>query len=115
MCASTNDVVNPFVESLARNFEEALRRMEAAVTDCPDHLWEQDLWPHEAPTGPAPSGGLEGSAPWFLAYHALTCLDYDLTAEFEPWTPPQPFDENTWSLPNRVFTKSELLSYVEYC
>ena len=32
-------------------------------------------------TGPGPYGGLHGSSPWFLAYHALTCLDYDLAGE----------------------------------
>jgi hypothetical protein len=58
---------------------------------------------------------LHGSAPWFLAYHALSCLDYDLAGEFEPWEPPKPFDENTWSFPNRMFTKTELLGYVDYC
>jgi hypothetical protein len=90
---------------MASNFEQALRLMEAALTDCPDDLWETDLW----------HGGLHGSAPWFLAYHALSILDYDLDAEFEPWTPPQPFDENTYAFPNRVFTKAELLGYVDYC
>lgn len=83
--------------------------------DCPEELWEMDLWPDEAPTGPNPHGGLHGSAPWFLAYHALLTLDYDLTAEFEPWEPPQPFDENTYAFPNRIFTRSELLGYIEYC
>ena len=42
-------------------------------------------------------------------------LDYDLSAEFEPWEPPQPFDENTYAFPNRIFTKAELLGYIEYC
>ena len=42
-------------------------------------------------------------------------LDYDLTAEFEPWKPPKPFDENTYAFPDRVFTLSELLSYARYC
>jgi hypothetical protein len=108
-------MTNAFVQSIARNFEQALRLMEAALTDCPDELWETDLWPDEAPTVPVPDGGLVGSAPWFLAYHALNCLDYDLSGDFEPWQPPQPFDDNTWSLPNRVFTKPELLGYVVYC
>jgi hypothetical protein len=108
-------VANPFVQSMAGNFEEALRLMEAALTDCPDDLWETDLWPDEAATGPTPYGGLHGSAPWFLAYHALSTLDYDLSAEFEPWAPPQPFDENTYAYPNRMFTKSELLGYIDYC
>jgi hypothetical protein len=103
------------VQSLAANFEQALRLMEAALTDCPVDLWETDLWPGEATTGPAPYGGLHGSAPWFLAYHSLSTLDYDLNAEFEPWQPPQPFDENTYSFPNRMFTKAELLEYLDYC
>ena len=106
---------NPFVQSMVSNFEEALLLMDAALTDCPDPLWETDLWPNEAPTLPTPHGGLHGSAPWFLAYHALLTLDYDLTAEFEPWTPPQPFDENTYASPNRPFTKAELLGYIDYC
>jgi hypothetical protein len=108
-------VQNPFIQSIAANFEDALSRLQAAVTDCPDALWETDLWPDEAPTAPGPHGGLHGSAPWFLAYHALSCLDYDLSGEFEPWQPPQPFDDNTWSFPNRMFAKTELLGYVDYC
>lgn len=97
------------------NFEDALWSMKASLADCPDGLWETDLWPGEAPSRPAPQGGLHGSAPWFLGYHALSCLDYDLSGDFEPWAPPKPFDENTWSFPNRMFTKPELLEYVDYC
>lgn len=108
-------MTNVFVQSVTKNFEEALRLLEAAIADCPDELRETDLWPDEAPTAPAPHGGLDGSAPWFLAYHALMVLDYDLSAELVPWEPPQPFDENTWSSPNRAFTKTQLLGYVDYC
>ncbi len=106
---------NTFVQSLTHNFDEALRLMEAALSDCPEDLWQTDVWPDEAPTGPGPHGGLHGSAPWFLGYHALSCLDYDLTAEFEPWAPPPPFDDHTYAYPNRVFTQSELLGYVAWC
>ncbi len=87
---------------MVNNFEEALRLMEVALADCPQDLWETDLWPDEAPMGPTPHGGLHGSAPWFLAYHALFCLDYDLTGEFEPWEPPPPFDENIYARPQRI-------------
>jgi hypothetical protein len=111
----TSSVVNVYVQSMAHNFTTALPLMEAALTDCPDSLWQTDLWPDEAPTGPTPHGGLHGSAPWFLGYHALLTLDYDLTGEFEPWAPPPPFDDNTYAFPNRVFTKPELLGYVEWC
>jgi hypothetical protein len=111
----TASMTNAFVASIAHDFTEALQLMEAALADCPDELWERDLWPDEAPTGPGPHGGLHGSAPWFLAYHALLCLDYDLTGEFAPWEPPRPFDENTYAFPNRVFTRPELLGYVDWC
>ena len=49
------------------------------LRDCPDELWETDLWPAQATTAPAKGGGLWGSAPWLLAHHTLLCLDYDLT------------------------------------
>jgi hypothetical protein len=62
----TGGVSNAFVESMAHNFEQALRLMEAALTDCPDELWQTDLWPDEVPTAPTPHGGLHGSAPCFL-------------------------------------------------
>ena len=110
-----HSVTNVFLQSATKNFEEALRLLEVALTDCPEEMWETDLWPEEAPTAPSPHGGLHGSSPWFLAYHALTVLDYDLSAELEPWQPPQPFDDNTWSLPNRVFTRAEVLGYINYC
>ena len=42
-------------------------------------------------------------------------LDYDLSAEFEAWEPPQPFDQNAYASPNRMFTKAELLGYTDYC
>jgi hypothetical protein len=71
-CAITYDVVNAFAQSMADNFDQALRLMEVALTDCPAELWETDLWPDEAPTGPSPTGGLHGSAPWFLAYQRVT-------------------------------------------
>lgn len=91
---------------MANNFEQALRLMSAALTDCLDDLWETDLWPDEAPNGPTPHGGLHGTSPLVLGVpRPAGLLDYDLTAEFEPWEPPQPFDENTYAFPNRVFTR----------
>jgi len=102
-------------QSIARNFDSALRLMQAALTECPDGLWETDLWPGDGTTRRLPQGGLHSSATWFLGYHALTCLDYDLAGDFERWLPPAPFDENTYSFPNRVFTRAELIGYVAWC
>jgi hypothetical protein len=103
------------VTGITRNFDSALRLMGAALTDCPEALWETDLWPVDTTAHPPPEGGQHCSATWFLGYHALTCLDYDLSGDFEPWVPPAPFDENTYAFPNRVFTKAELLRYLDWC
>lgn len=103
-----------FVQSLGAGFEHALRMLEAAIEDCPDDLWQGDLWP-DAPTGPTDWGGIHGSAPWFLGYHALSTLDYDLSGEMEgPWQPPAPIT-HVYGSPDRVFTKAELLGYLAHC
>lgn len=123
-----------WVESLGRNFEEALDLLAAAVRDSTDELWESSMW--EVPTddfGPEPLGSdgkpvidstarkllvQRSSTPWSVAWHALECLDYDLTGEFGPWAPPPPFTEHGhWqitSLP-RAWTQSEILDYIGYC
>ena len=108
-------VVNPFVQSMAGNFEEALRLMEAALTDSPKTCGRRTCGRTKR-HGPTPHGGLHGSAPWFLAVpRALSPSTTTSAAEFEPWEPPQPFDENTYASPNRMLTKAELLGYIDYC
>lgn len=106
-----------FVQMLGDQFGAALNLMGNVLADCPDHVWTRDLWPDEAPAGPAREGskGLRGSAPWNIAHHALVCLDYDLTGGFELWEPPPPFDEREYADPTRLFTRSELLGYVDWC
>jgi hypothetical protein len=89
-------VANPFVLSIARNFKEALRLMEAALTDCPGDLWETG----EALTSPTSRGGLHGSTARFLEYHGLLTLDYELSAEIEPFEPPHPSDEYAHAFDN---------------
>jgi hypothetical protein len=46
---------------------------------------------------------------------ALSVLDYDLTGDFEPYTPPQPFDENTWSFSESHVHQPELLGWIDWC
>jgi hypothetical protein len=111
----TASMTNTFAQSMKWNLDDALRRMRTAVADCPDELWMADLWPDQAPARPGPAGGLEGSAPWNLAHHALYAADLDLSGAFGPWEPPPPFRDHVSGLPSRVFTRDELLGYVEYC
>jgi hypothetical protein len=57
-----------------------------------------------------------GSAVWNVAYHALWHLDYDISGGFVRWNPPEPFgDQDGGRVKTRVFTKQELLVYVEFC
>jgi hypothetical protein len=91
----TERMTTVFVQMLGDQYGSALNLLGNALGACPDHVWQTDLWPDEAPTGRARAGskGLVGSAPWIIAHHALVCLDYDLTGGFERWEPPPPFDE----------------------
>jgi len=107
-------VGNPFVASLQHNFDFSFAFLEAAIRECPDELWETDLWPEQESQGPS-EYGVGGTAPWNLAYHALSVGDYDLTGDFEMWIPPEPILSNQqWSIPKRVFTKAELLDYLAH-
>ena len=104
------------VPSLSYNFDTALDQLNSALLDCPDEVWERDLWPDESPTRRLENGAIWGSAPWVLAHHALVCLDYDLTGEFEPWQPPSPIgDFLLYADATRVFTKPELVGYLDLC
>jgi hypothetical protein len=53
-----------------------------------------------------------------VAWHALECLDYDLTGEFGPWAPPPPFAGiGGWQITSLPagWTRSDILGYIDYC
>ena len=128
-----------WVESLSRSFDQALDMLASGVRDCPDELWETAMWDVAALaadhtflgadwkpiTDPELRGSLarkwmqRRSTPWSVAWHALEGLDYDLTGELRPWSPPPPFSGHPhWrdlpSLP-AAWARSEILDYAEYC
>jgi hypothetical protein len=128
-----------WVESLGRNFEQALDLLAGSVHDCTDELWEHSMWEVPAPgadhqflgpdwnpiTDAAQRSALierwvqRWSTPWSVAWHALEVFDYDLNGEFGPWTPPPPFAGHPhWrdlpSLP-AAWSRSETLGYIDYC
>ncbi len=123
-----------WVESLGRNFDNALDLLAAAVRDCTDELWVSSMWEVPAPNAEDPVLGPDGkpitdpeqrlalaqrwSTPWSIAWHALECLDYDLSGEFGPWKPPPPFTQvGHWQMSSltRAWTRFEILGYIEYC
>lgn len=127
-------VTSIWVDSLGRGFESALDLLTAAVRDCPADLWELSMWEVPAdlfgsePLGPNGESVVDPiarkslvqrrSTPWSVAWHALECLDYDLTGELGPWAPPPPFAGHPhWLLTSLplAWTRDELLSYIDYC
>jgi len=120
-----------WVESVGRNMRGALDLMEAAIRDCPDELWQANMWevPGQAVEIRDADGGLvtdpaeqhslvQGNGqPWFIAWHALQVLEANLTIFFEAWEPWSGFgksqdDVTTLSAP---WSRTEMLRYVGYC
>lgn len=99
---------------LWRQFDTTITNLEQALSTCPEHLWESQLWPDEPDQWVA--AGF--SRFWYLAYHTLFWLDLYLTGAEEGFIPPAPFDliemQANESLP-RTYTRAELLEYLAHC
>ena len=97
-----------------RQFGIAIDSFGNALRECPDELWEKRLWEDEP--GQWVASGF--SSFWYLCYHTLFWLDLYLTGAEEGFVPPEPFDlvemQNGEALP-RVYTREELLGYLDYC
>ena len=101
-------------EMLWRQFSTTLESFENALRDCPDELWETQLWEDEPDQWVAKGF----SQFWYLCYQSLFWLDLYLTGAEEGFTPPAPFDlvemQDNESLP-RVYTREELINYLDDC
>lgn len=101
-------------DMLWRQFAVAIDSLGDALRDCPDDLWEVQLWPDQP--GQWVAKGF--SAFWYLGYHAIFWLDLYLTGAEEGFTPPTPFDlvemEANEVLP-RTYSREELLAYLDLC
>ena len=90
-----------FKETLWKQFGASIDMFENSITACPGELWNTD------------------SKFWYNAYHTLFFLDYYLSDEPENFSPPQPFSLSEFNpdgeMPERVYSKEELLSYLKFC
>ncbi len=100
---------------LWRQFGAAIDMLGDALRDCPAEFWEKSLW-GDRPGQSMPAGF---SAFWYLGYHTLFWLDLYLNGAEEGFAPPAPFDlvemDPAGVLPPRIYTKEELLSYLDFC
>jgi uncharacterized damage-inducible protein DinB len=91
--------------AIRQQFHAAIDMLGNAIKACPDSVWS----------------GQGRREFWYLAYHVLIFLDLYLSSVGEAeFRPPPPFgltelEEPEAVLPERVYTKDELLGYVEHC
>jgi hypothetical protein len=102
-------MTSAWVDALGSRFQRAFDLMDGAVRDCPDDLWQANMWdvPDDDPSrelrGPAralvtdPAGRhalvQRYGTPWAVAWHALERLDFLITGGFVPWEVWPPLSE----------------------
>ena len=125
-------LIDNFRQSLQWRYADAIDSLEQVLRDCPDDLWgasvwqvrlsDRHVWPIVRGLGAELPDGERlqlHSAFWYVAYHALFFLDFYLSqgGVGEP-APPPPFrsdDHQPHTLPERVYSREELLDYVAHC
>lgn len=98
--------------TIQQQFGAAVDMLERAMRACPDELWgdatKRPEWAAKNVVGF-----------WYLAFHTLFFVDYYLAENAETFMPPAPFTRGeldpAGALPERVYTKAELLGYLEHC
>jgi hypothetical protein len=94
-----------------RQFGAAIDMLENAIRACPDELWSDPSRPPE---------WIRNSVPgfWYVAYHTLFFLDFYLSGSEKKFAPPAPFTldelDPAGLLPERPYTKDELLTYLAH-
>ena len=97
--------MNPETRTLLwQQFGATIDMLENAITACPDEVWG------DRRTNPEY---------WYLAYHTLFWLDLYLQGPVEGFRPPAPYGleelDPAGVLPDRVYTKAEMLDYLGTC
>ena len=84
-----------------QQFGAAIDMLENAILACPEDLWSDRTQKPEF---------------WYVAYHTLFFLDCYLSDSLEGFSPPEPFTidelDERGLLPDRVYTKDELIKYL---
>ncbi len=100
----------PWKQIIWHQFGATIDTLDEVVRACPDDLWHARLWDN-------PSERPEYSQIWYRVYHTLFWLDLYLFGAEEGFQPPAPFaliEMEEDDLPDRAYTKDELLSYLQH-
>jgi hypothetical protein len=114
--------------ALGGYLDVVLADLAALVRECPDDVWEMRMWdvakdhgwgrprpPVLADGSPDPRGADAHAAVWYTAFHLVYTLDWNFSGRAPSWAPPPPFrkgDLDPGRLPERTYTRAELLAYV---
>jgi DinB superfamily len=89
---------------LWHQFGAAIDMLENAIEACPDDVW---------------SDGASLNEFWYMSFHTLFWLDLYLSDSLIGFAPPAPFTLDELNpagiLPERVYSKLELLGYLTHC
>ena len=94
-------MVETFKTEIWKQFGASLDMFENSLKQCPDELWTN-----------------EDTNFWYIAYHTLFYTDYYLSEEPDNFQPPPPYSPSEFQegiMPERVYTKEELISYTQHC
>lgn len=97
------DIIN-WKQTIWRQFGAGIDMLENAIRACPENVWV----------------GKGGSFYdfWYLSSHTIFWLDFYLSDSSETFQPPHPFGleelDPAGALPPRIYTKDELLTYLDY-
>jgi hypothetical protein len=118
-------------QSLKWLYEDWLESFEIVLRECPDPLWTRSVWDvrlddrHVWPIVRGMGAELPDherlqlhSAFCNVSFHILFWFDHYLGGGLGAPTPPPPFradEQDSHVLPERVYTREELLAYLHYC
>ena len=96
--------MNPnFKTSLWQQFGASVDMLENAIVACPENVWGDRTVQPEF---------------WYTAFHTLFFLDLYLSGKEEGFRPPEPFTldemDERGLMPDRVYTKDEILAYARH-
>jgi hypothetical protein len=119
-----------WTSALSEFLDVVLADLATFVRECPDDVWELSMWdvtkdqgwgrpqpPMLANGDPDPRGVDAHSAVWYTTLHLVYSLDHNFSGRASLWEPPPPFrkgDLDDGRLPQRTYTREELLSYISY-
>ena len=96
-------MINDWKKIIWQQLGAAVESLENAINACPEKVWSDRAGYHEY---------------WYMVYHTLFFLDYYMSESAEGFAPPEPFTlgelDPAGVLPDRVYSKEELLKYLQH-